>query len=75
MKEKPKLTPKRQALRSQSDKRNVDTPFKAIASGHLEPLRFATEKQAMTFFNTHTGRCLLSFNTNYSYKIIAYKHA
>jgi len=49
------------------------TPFKVIAEGLEKPQRFATEIEAMSLFNKTQGRCLVSFNTFYSVKYLAYK--
>lgn len=57
-----------------NDSRNIDTPFKVVAQGIGQPQRFETEKEARKFFNAHQGRALLSYNQNYSYRILAYKH-
>lgn len=56
-----------------TDIRNKKTPYKVIASGILEPLRFESEILAYSFFKKHKGRCLLSYNTDKSVKILAYK--
>ncbi len=55
------------------DSRNNLTPYKIIASGIMDPQRFANERLAMEFFNAHPGRCLLTYNTNYTVKFLAYK--
>jgi len=56
------------------DKRNDETPYKAIASGEIQPLRFATELEAFTFFHKHNGRCLLTHNTPEKVTFLAYKY-
>lgn len=55
------------------DQRNTDTPFKIIASGEKQPLRFATELEGWKFFHSHKGRCLFSYSTQFKIKYIAYK--
>lgn len=55
------------------DKRNETKPYKVIAAGELQPLRFEKERDALAFFKSFNGRCLVSYNTNYSVHFIAYK--
>jgi len=49
------------------------TPYKIIASGIIEPQRFATEKLALDYFDKHQGRALLSYNSRHLVKILKYK--
>jgi len=63
-----------ETIAHRKDKRNDLKPFKVVASGLELPLRFETEKQARAFFDAHVGTALLSYNQNFSFKILAYKH-
>lgn len=55
-----------------NDQRNIDTPYKIIASG-CPAQRFKTEQEARKFYNLHDGRALLSVTKNQKIKYLAYK--
>lgn len=63
-----------QLAKLKKDSRNEETPFKIIASGIIQPLRFAEQDKAIDFYMNHKGTCLLSYSTNYEIKYLAYKY-